>query len=84
MLTKKWISLANFFAALLVATGVSPDSANGQVAPVPDSIRSSFRLDDFYQKHTAIGGLPVVGSEHVSDAELKEYDPPLAALCEQV
>ena len=43
-----------------------------QVNEVPDSIRNSLDLDTFYQKHIDVGGLPVVGSERVSDAAMLE------------
>ncbi|MDG2185892.1 MAG: hypothetical protein P8K79_09455, partial [Mariniblastus sp.] len=43
-----------------------------QVNEVPESIRSSLDLDTFYQKHIDVGGLPVVGSERVSDAAMLE------------
>lgn len=43
-----------------------------EVAQVPDRIREKFKLDEFYQKHSDVGGLPVVGSKNVSDAAIKE------------
>ena len=50
----------------------------GEVRPVPDRIRSEFELAPFYQKHIDVGGLPVVGSEQVSDAALHAYALALA------
>jgi cyclophilin family peptidyl-prolyl cis-trans isomerase len=42
------------------------------VGPVPDAVREAFDLDPFYKKHLDVGGLPVVGSEKVSDAAILE------------
>jgi cyclophilin family peptidyl-prolyl cis-trans isomerase len=42
------------------------------VGPVPDAVRETFDLDPFYKKHLDVGGLPVVGSEKVSDAAILE------------
>ena len=75
-----------FFACLTIASfamvphSISPlvlgDEAiagiKPQVQSVPDSVRKTFELDDFYQKHLDVGGLPVVGSSNVSDAALRE------------
>lgn len=43
-----------------------------KVGPVPEEIRSEWKLDPFYQKYTAVGDLPVVGSAKVSDPALRE------------
>jgi hypothetical protein len=40
--------------------------------PVPEKLRDELKLDKFYQKHVDAGGLPVVGSEKVSDHALAE------------
>lgn len=40
--------------------------------PVPDKLREELKLDQFYQKYVDAGGLPVVGSEKVSDHALAE------------
>jgi cyclophilin family peptidyl-prolyl cis-trans isomerase len=40
--------------------------------PVPDSVRSEFKLAPFYQKYVSAGGLPVVGSSNVTDFALLE------------
>jgi cyclophilin family peptidyl-prolyl cis-trans isomerase len=42
------------------------------VPGVPDSVRTEFKLDDFYQKYMDVSGLPVVGSKNVSDAAIRE------------
>lgn len=42
------------------------------VGPVPEAVRREFQLAPFYQKHTEVGGLPVVGSTNVSDFALRE------------
>lgn len=56
-------------AAQETSTG---EEAAGSVASVPDSVRAQFKLDPFYQKHLAVGELPIVGSANVSDAALLE------------
>jgi cyclophilin family peptidyl-prolyl cis-trans isomerase len=61
-----WILL--FGARLLPALGGQGES----VTAVPDSVRREFKLSPFYQKHTEVGGLPVVGSTRVSDFALLE------------
>ena len=40
--------------------------------PVPEKVREELKLDKFYQKYVDAGGLPVVGSEKVSDHALAE------------
>ncbi|MCA9148606.1 MAG: peptidylprolyl isomerase [Planctomycetales bacterium] len=42
------------------------------VTSVPEDVRERFNLADHYQKHLNAGGLPVVGSNKVSDAALRE------------
>ena len=37
------------------------------VASIPDSLRKEYRLDPFYKKYTVIVGIPIIGSEDVSD-----------------
>ena len=39
---------------------------------VPAEVRARFHLAPFYQKHVAVGGLPIVGSAKVSAAALAE------------
>ena len=43
-----------------------------EVGPVPTAIRQEFKLAEFYQKYLDADGLPIVGSEKVSDAALLE------------
>lgn len=42
------------------------------VTSVPEGVRETLRLDPFYQKYVAAGGLPIVGSGKVSDFALLE------------
>lgn len=42
------------------------------IRPIPETLRRSFALAPFYQKHLLVGGLPVVGSTNVSDHALRE------------
>ena len=42
------------------------------VTPVPEAVRTSWQLDDFYQKHVDVGGFPVISSAEVSDYALRE------------
>ncbi len=44
----------------------------GNATEVSAETRKAFRLDDFYQKQIFVGELPVVSSEKVSDAALRE------------
>ena len=55
-----------------VAAMQSPVRAQLQVEAVPDAVRSQFQLDAFYQKYVQVSKLPVVGSERVSDAAIRE------------
>lgn len=65
--------LAMFFVLLpLVGVTWTGHEVDAQVGPVPSEIRKRFQLDAFYQKHLDVGGLPVVGSKHVSDAAIIE------------
>lgn len=72
VLVKKFSVLTSFVLLLFVVASAMPRLASGQVVPVPDAIRKSFDLDDFYQKFTDMGGMPVVGSDGVSDAAILE------------
>lgn len=42
------------------------------VTTVPQNVKQQFKLDPFYQKYIDVQGLPVVGSQQVSDAALQE------------
>ena len=44
----------------------------GEVGPVPAEVKDAWELDDFYEKYLEVGGLPVLGSRHVSDAAIRE------------
>ena len=62
-----------FLACLLGASRVAADAQRAQtVGPIPKAIRSVWKLDPFYVKHTNAGGLPVVGSAEVSDHAMLE------------
>ena len=37
------------------------------VASIPESLRKEYRLAPFYKKYTAIVGIPIIGSQNVSD-----------------
>ncbi len=37
------------------------------VCPIPDALRADYKLDPFYRKHLVIHGIPVIGSEEVTD-----------------
>lgn len=49
----------------------APSTAS-DVTPVPPAVRERFQLTPFYQKHTTVGPLPIVGSSKVSDPALLE------------
>lgn len=51
--------------------GTAPVQA-GEVRPVPPELRRGAASDPFYQKHTMVGELPVLGSDKVSDFALLE------------
>jgi len=43
-----------------------------KVEPVPEEVRTQFKLAAFYQKYVDAGGVPIVASEKVQDAALLE------------
>jgi hypothetical protein len=47
--------------------GVETPGQPIHVASIPDSLRKEYRLDPFYKKYAAIVGIPIIGSEEVSD-----------------
>lgn len=51
---------------------VTAPSRPAAVLPIPESLRQSFGLSPFYQKHLLVEGLPVVGSSGVSDPAIRE------------
>jgi hypothetical protein len=57
------------YAAALLA--LSPSFA-GEVSPVSDEVRQSFKLDPFYRKQLLVGQFPIVASDKVSDAAIVE------------
>ena len=63
------LPLAGMLACLSI---FSAESTAQTVTAVPQEIREQFQLDPFYKKHIEVHGLPVVGSQTVSDAALLE------------
>ena len=63
------LPLAGTLACLSI---FSAESTAQTVTAVPQEIREQFQLDPFYKKHIEVHGLPVVGSQTVSDAALLE------------
>ncbi len=61
----------HFLAALVLLTAAHAAEPLTP-GPVPPEVRAQFHLAPFYQKHVAVGGLPIVGSAKVSDAALAE------------
>ena len=59
---------------LVLAVGgtAAAEETARRVGPVPDALRRAWKLDRFYRKHVDLGGLPVLGSERVSDHALLE------------
>lgn len=67
------ISINSTLSILLGLVFLASAAAQAQqVTSVPESVRTEFELDAFYQKHLNVGGLPVVGSKNVSDAAIRE------------
>lgn len=73
------LPLAFAFVALATAHAAEPLAPG----PVPPEVRAQFQLAPFYQKHIAVGGLPIVGSAKVSDAALAECAWIVAHMLEQ-
>lgn len=65
------VALALLASAAPTATQAADEPAE-VVAPIPDSLRATFQLAPFYQRHLLVGALPVVGSTNLSDAALRE------------
>ncbi len=59
-------------AILLLLASASWLHANDVLSPVPDKVRSDFKLSPFYQKVVLIGDFPVVSSVKVGDPALSE------------
>ena len=47
--------------------GTESPSQPIHVEAIPDSLRSEYRLNPFYKKCTVLNGIPIIGSENVSD-----------------
>jgi alpha-glucosidase len=47
--------------------GAESPSRPIRVEAIPDSLRKEYRLDPFYKKYTTIVGIPIIGSDKVSD-----------------
>lgn len=74
MITTKHVMKAGLLTLVLTACQtISAQTGLAQnVRSIPENIRKDFKLDPFYQKHIDVGGLPVVGSENVTDAAMLE------------
>ncbi len=57
---------------LLLLFAAGPASGQTVNSPVPEAVRTEFKLDAFYQKHLDAGGFPVVASAKVRDEALRE------------
>ncbi len=68
--------MSRITALVVVALVLSPScrvaATVPDVGPVPASLHAARELDPFYQKHTSVAGFPILGSERVSDAALRE------------
>lgn len=58
--------------ALFGSNDVLLAQVTDSVSPVPENVRAEFELDPFYKKHIDAQGMPIVGSEKVSDAAMLE------------
>lgn len=63
--------LLGLACALGAQTACRVAQPNG-VGSVPDDVRREWRLDEFYQKYTSVGGLPIVSSTNATDFVLRE------------
>ncbi|MFH5806578.1 hypothetical protein [Alienimonas sp. DA493] len=59
-------SVVGLCGALLCLAAIPVRAGEAVVGPIPEGVK----LDSFYRKHVDAGGVPVVGSERVSDAAL--------------
>ncbi len=48
------------------------DAELGKVGPVPESLREKLELDPFYQQYLDLRGFPVIGSDRVHPAAIRE------------
>ena len=49
------------------ADGTTANSSPIHVEAIPDDLRKEYRLNPFYKKYTTIVGIPIIGSDNVSD-----------------
>src|SRR5947209_18957548 len=42
------------------------------VGPIPEQLRTDYRLNPFYKKSAMIDGIPILGSQNVSDFAFRE------------
>ena len=68
----RFLTFVTAFICLLPEAIFQAQDGQSEVGPVPENIREQFQLDAFYEKYLDVGGLPVVGSNHVSDAAIRE------------
>lgn len=59
-------------ALLICLSIVAAELPAQMVTAVPKKVREELKLDPFYKKYIDVQGLPVVGSQEVSDAALQE------------
>ena len=68
-----WLSVALSLVCVFAPRTVQgADADAARVTPVPDAVRTEFKLAAHYQKFVSAGGLPVVGSAKVNDVSLLE------------
>jgi cyclophilin family peptidyl-prolyl cis-trans isomerase len=56
----------------LVLSQALAEAATTSVGPVPETVRTAWKLDPFYQKYIEVGGLPIVSSTNTADYALFE------------
>lgn len=61
-----------FLAPFLLLQPADAGGETDKVGPIPEQVRTGWKLDSFYQKHIAVGPLPIVSSERASDFALLE------------
>src|SRR5262249_32092494 len=49
------------------ADGTSTDPDPIHVEIIPDALREEYHINPFYKKYTVLNGIPIIGSENVSD-----------------
>lgn len=68
---------------LLAAILLSPLLAEDRVSPIPEILRTEFKLSPFYTKHVMVGEFPIVASEKVNDAAVLEAQIIVRGMLEQ-